>query len=80
MARAKQSKVIQQSQRLTGAVCVQAIRGAPVGLDGVLADFKAASSDQQRLRFLKQYAERMPAFPAELRTFENRVMGCTAQV
>ena len=56
------------------------VKGAPTGLDGVLADFKSASSDQQRLRFLKQYAEQMPALPAELRTFENRVMGCTAQV
>ena len=50
------------------------------GLDSVLLDFQDAKHDNQRLALLKQYAKRLPAFPLEHKAWENRVMGCTAQV
>jgi sulfur transfer protein SufE len=45
-----------------------------------VAQFDAAGDAKGRLRLLLEYARKLPPFPEEFKTVENRVMGCTAQV
>lgn len=60
--------------------CLQVVQPAGKALGAVQEEFQAAESQQQRLQLLQGYAAGLPSFPEERQTFENRVMGCTAQV
>ena len=52
----------------------------PVSVERVLAEFEARQSDKDALQLLLQYARQAPSLLPEQRSFDNRVMGCTAQV
>jgi sulfur transfer protein SufE len=61
-------------------LCAQAVLSLPASLDSVTEQFQAAGGPKERAQLLLQLAKVLPPFPADMRTMDNRVMGCTAQV
>lgn len=55
-------------------------RGLSTRVEEVVSKFQACADAKGRYQLVMQYAQALPAYPAELRQNANRVLGCTAQV
>lgn len=52
----------------------------PENLENIVALFEMVPDDKLRYQQLLAYAGKLPAMPDELKTTENKVVGCTSQV
>jgi sulfur transfer protein SufE len=55
-------------------------RGLSTRVEDVVSKFQACTDAKERYQLVMQYAQALPAYPAEVRQNANRVLGCTAQV
>lgn len=52
----------------------------PAAVQAVVSAFQQCQDAKQRYQLVLRYADQLPPFPPELKRYENRVMGCSAQV
>ena len=54
-------------------------KAAATALHSLATQLRASRNVKEQLQLLMRYADKLPGLPESAHTWDNRVMGCTAQ-